>query len=330
MATTNVLKMPGTKELPPSTPKTARSFMDTLLLTLPGIERWKRPPFQRELKVTTKVLAFAEELKVNGGIISGIITLGKLGGETYIVDGQHRIEGFRISELAEALADVRVCHFDSMAEMGEEFVKLNSALRRLMTDDILRGLEGSNEHLANIRKRCPFVGYDNLRRNTNTNVKLLAMSTLIRTWFGSEGVTPSTGPSSTECVRLLDKENTDRMTQVLNVCFEAWGKDGQNFRLWGSLNLALVFWLWRRLVLREGLSQRRGGISIVTLQPAEFRQCLMALSANGQYIDWLLGRGLRDRDRSPAYGRVKTIFAGRLGGMGFGRPILPQAEWAGH
>jgi hypothetical protein len=321
-----VLKMPGVRELPRSTPKKYRSIMDTRLLTPKGVDEWKSPPFQRPLKVTPKVLAFAEELKTNGGVISGIITLGILDGETYLVDGQHRVEGFRISGLPEALADVRICHFESMADMGDEFVELNSALRRLMTDDILRGLEGSNEFLAAIRKRCPFVGYDNLRRG-NSNVKLLAMSTLIRTWYGSEG-TPSTGPSSTECVRQLDLENVNRMTQVLAVCFEAWGKDAQNFRLWSALNMALVFWLWRRLVLREGQLQRRGGAQIVTLQPSEFRQCLMALSANSQYLDWLLGRGLRDRDRSPAYGRMKAIFAGRLGGMGFGRPMLPIPEWA--
>lgn len=323
-----VLRMPGVKELPRNTPKTVRAIMETMLLTPAGIERWKKPPFQRELKATPKVIAFAEELKTNGGIISGIITLGVLVRDTYLVDGQHRLEGFRISGLPEAIADVRICQFDDMPDMGDEFVRLNSALRRLMTDDILRGLEGSNEFLATIRKRCPFVGYDNLRRGGPASLKLIAMSTTIRTWLGSEGITPSTGPSSTECVRLLDQPITDALTRVLTVCFEAWGKEPENYRLWGALNLSVVFWLWRRLVLLEGLARPRGGLTPVVLDGGQFRQCLMALAANSQYVDWLHGRSLRDRDRSPAYNRVKQVFAGRLGGMGFGRPLLPSPDWA--
>jgi hypothetical protein len=329
MNNANVLRMPGIKELPASAPKSVRSIMDTLLVTPAGIDRWKKPPFQRELKVTAKVVAFAEELKTNGGVISGIITLGKLGGETYLVDGQHRVEGFKISGLTEGLADVRICHFDDMAEMGDEFVRLNSALRRLMTDDILRGLEGSHEFLVTIRKRCPFVGYDNLRRGNASSMKLIAMSTTIRAWLGSSGATPSGGPNSSDCVRMFTSEITDAMTKVLTVCFEAWGKDPENYKLWGALNLVLTFWLWRRLVLNEGASTRRGGVPTVKLDPGEFRQCLMAVAANGQYVQWLHGRTLSERDRGPAYARIKAVFAGRLGGMGFGRPNLPSPDWAG-
>jgi len=47
-------------------------------------------------------------------------------------------------------------------------------------------------------------------------------------------------------------------------------------------------------------------------------------------VEWLLGRAFRDRDRSPAYTKIKSIFAGRLGGMGFGRPALPIVDWASH
>lgn len=324
----SLLKLPGTKDLPKSAPRTERSIMDTLLLTPAGVDRWEKPPFQRELKTTPKVIAFAEELKLNGGVISGIITLGKLGNKTYIVDGQHRIEGFRISGLPEGIADVRICTFESMADMGEEFVKLNSALRRLMTDDILRGLEGSNEFLSLIRKRCPFIGYDNLRRGGPNTLKLVAMSTTIRTWFGSEGERPSNGPSSTECVKLLDGDSTDSLTRIMTVCYEAWGKDPQNYRLWGALNLAVTFWLWRRLVLKEGLPANKGTTRFTLLDPGEFRQCLMAVAANAQHVDWLHGRTLSDRDRTPAYARIKHIFAGRLGGMGFGRPHLPSPDWA--
>lgn len=325
-----VLRMPGVKELPKNAPKSIRSIMDTMMITPAGIERWKKPPFQREVRITQKVLEAAEELKKNGGVISGIITLGKLGADTYLVDGQHRIEAFKLADLSEGIADVRICTFDDMGEMGEEFARLNTQLVRFKTDDILRGLEGTNPHLQRIRKMCPFVGYDNLRHRGAKNVKLVAMSTLIRTWFGSDSDTPNHGPPSGDAARMLNVENTEEMIRVMTICFEAWGQDEQNFRLWGSLNLALTFWLWRKLVLRQlAISTgRRGGLEPTTLTAEQFRACLMALSANAQYIEWLRGRGLRERDRSPAYVRVKSVFVGRIGGMAYGKPILPQPDWA--
>jgi hypothetical protein len=45
-------------------------------------------------------------------------------------------------------------------------------------------------------------------------------------------------------------------------------------------------------------------------------------------VEWLLGRNLTDRDRSPCYGHICSIFKGRMGGMGIGRPYLPTVEWA--
>jgi hypothetical protein len=47
-----------------------------------------------------------------------------------------------------------------MADMGEEFVNLNSQLVTMRPDDIRRGLEGTIEALPTIRRECPFVGYD--------------------------------------------------------------------------------------------------------------------------------------------------------------------------
>jgi hypothetical protein len=325
-----MLKMVGIRELPKSAPKTVRSVMDTMLLTPDGVARWKKPPFQRDFRLTPRVAELVKELKENGGVLSGVLTLGKLGADTYLVDGQHRIEAFKLSEMKEGIADVRICQFESMADMGDEFSRLNSALVRMRNDDILRGLEGSNGWLAEIRKRCAFVGYSNIRMGGG-NSPLIAMASAVRIWFGSAGDTPTAGPSSTESAKLLDEENTSRLIKILSICFEAWGREKENHRLWGSLNLSLVFWLWRRLVLKEGANvKRRGGIEWTTLNNDQFRLCLMALGANKLYVEWLLGRGLRDRDRSPAYNRAKAIFAGRLGGMGIGRPFLPIPEWASH
>lgn len=340
----NVIRLPGIKEPPPSTPKTDRSVMDTMLITLPGIERWKKPPFQRDLRLTPKVMKIAAEVRATG-VIPGVLTLGKLHGEMFLVDGQHRTEGsFRIAcdpktrlrldedspelpAITEALADVRIRTYETMGEMAEEFVEENSDLARMKNDDIMRGAEGFNEHLAAIRRKCPFIGYSNVRSGGKI---VLAMSAAVRVWFGSASATPTAGPASTEALQLLSETEARRICHALTTCYEAWGTDKENYRLWGTLNLSLVLWLWRRLVLQEGLTVKRGGIAITVLTPDQFRQCLMALSANHLYSDWLLGRGLRERDRSPAYGKVKSIFAGRLGGMGFGRPALPIVDWASH
>lgn len=337
----NVIRMPGIREAP----RSVRSRMDTLGITLRTVDGWKKPPFQRDLRETPKVKALVPQIRLDS-VIPGIITLGTLEGETYLVDGQHRTHAFRmacdpalaivdsagrpIPVISEAYADVRICTFDDMGEMGEEFVNLSSALVRMRNDDILRGLEGVNEHLAKIRARCPFIAYGNVRMPGSK--KVLQMSTAVRVWFGSEGATPTPGPASTEAAKMLDENEAKRLCAVLTTCFEAWGADPENFRLWGSLNLSLTFWLWRRLVLREGLAVKRGGggLTVTTLTPDNFRQCLMAAAANQQYVEWLLGRGLRDRDRSPAYNRLKAIFAGRIGGMAYGRAILPGVEWASH
>lgn len=327
MMATGVLRLPGLRELPKSVPKAVKSIMDTMYITPEGVARWEHPPFQREIKTNQKVLDLAEELKQNGGVISGIITLGKLDTKTYIVDGQHRLRSFELSKLPQAIADVRICTFDTMGDMGEEFARLNSALRRFTIDDLLRGLEGTNDWLQLIRKRCPYVGYDNLRHRTTTKPKLVAMSSLLRCWFGSVNV-PQLGMSAAECVPQLSKETTEQLLRVLAVCFEAWGYDKENFKLWGVLNLSITFWLWRRLVLREGLStKQKGGLSAVTLDDDKFRACLMALSANARYLEWLRGRNLNARDRTPGYARMKEIFQGRLAGMGYGKPYLPLASW---
>jgi hypothetical protein len=324
-----IIKLPGIHELDKSAPKGVRSIMDTMELTPKGVRAWKKPPFQRDLRVNDKVQALVEEIRQNDGVLPGILTLGKLDGDIYIVDGQHRAEAFLLSECLTGYADVRICTFDSMSEMAEEFRLLNSALVRMRNDDILRSMEYSYPNLAVVRRRCPFVGYGHVRIGTGKIV--VAMAATIRTWIGSDLATPSTGPSSPEAAKALTDQETKRLCDALTMCFQAWGSDPNNYRLWGTLNLALTFWLWRRLVLGEHQSNRqRGGLKATTLTPEQFMRCLMSESANSQYIAWLVGRALRDRDRSSCYRHVKNIFSQRIREMGIGRAILPQPEWAAH
>lgn len=311
-------------------PKASRSSMETMIVSAKDIATWRVPPFQRPVRINDKVRMLAEELKADGCAISGILTLGKVSGDPafYIVDGQHRLEGFKLSGLEEALADVRICRFESMADMAEEFVRLNSALVRMRPDDILRGLEPSVPALRTIRRQCEFVGYGNIRR-TDTRSPILSMSAVLRSWAGSNGETPTSGTSGVSAGHLaaqLDDKSTQDLTVFLLTAHTAWGSDPEYYRLWGSLNLTMCMWLFRRLVLERDRGVKRYAI----LNIAQFKQCLMSLSAANDYVDWLTGRKLGDRDRSPCYARIKTIFVRRLmeEAKDKKRVMLPQVAWA--
>jgi len=321
----NVLKMPGIKEVPKDTPRTDRSSMETMLLTPQGVERWRKPPFQRELRETPRVVALAEEIKKESGILPGIITLGQLGGELYLVDGQHRLHAFKLSGLSEGLADVRVRYFKTMAEMSAEFIELNGALVRMRTDDITRAQEERNEHIAQLRKRCPFVGYDHIRSAGGKT--LLSMATAIRIWFGSAGETPSTGPASSDAINMLNAEEGDKLARFLQMCFAAWGRDTEHFRLWSALNLGILMWLWRRIVLGTNLPPYRGGSRILSIKADTFEKCCMGLAADSRYTEWLIGRALRERDRPPCYSRIREIFTRRLAIEGIRGPRFPHEDW---
>jgi hypothetical protein len=321
-----VTKLPGLQALPKNTPKGVRSVMDTMVITPTSIDEWKKPPFQRELRVTPRVVVVGQQIKEDG-VIPGIVTLGKLGGDTYLLDGQHRMEAFRLSGLDEAYMDTRICTFTSIGDMGEEFVRLNSSLVRMKNDDILRGLEGSHEFLRALRRRCPFVGYDHLRMaGPDGRAKtLLSVTVAVRTWFGASMPTPTAGPSSVEAAKALDQKETEKLCSFLNLCFDAWSGDQANFKLWGSLNLVLLMWLYRRVVLDEG--GKHSNNRYIKLNGPQFQKCLMALSVSAMYVDWLRGRNISDRDRPPCYTRIRDIFVRRLSEMDIKGARFPQADW---
>jgi hypothetical protein len=79
------------------------------------------------------------------------------------------------------------------------------------------------------------------------------------------------------------------------------------------------------VVLGESLSKLA---RTARLTKEDFRRCLLALSADPQYLDYLVGRNLGERDRAPAYARVKGIFQRRYAGE-TGKAIrLPGPSWA--
>jgi hypothetical protein len=303
-----------------------RSVSETRLLTIADIETWARPRFQRPIRINHKVMQFVEELKTNGGIIGGVITLGQVPNDPtlFTVDGSHRLEAAKLSELREFIADIRIMQFASMAEMAEEFVRLNSHLVSMRPDDILRGLEENMPLLRQLRETCDFIGYDNVRRGTHSCV--VGMSPLLRCWFGSDNDTPSqnAGGSSVILCERLDDLQLQSLTAFLNTAYSAWGGDPEYYRLWSNLNLTMCMWLWRQLVLKQ---EKQKGRRYIVLHVTQFKQCLMSVSASTQYVDWLLGRTMNERDRSPCFQRLRTIFLKRLVEMGVKHPIFIKPSW---
>jgi hypothetical protein len=306
-------------------PKADRAAMETRIFSASEINNWRIPPFQRPVRVNGKVMSTAENIAADGGVIPGVVTLGKINGDqtVFVVDGQHRLEAFRISGLGECIGDFRLCHFDSMAEMADEFVTLNSSLVKMRPDDILRGLEASSKQLRKIRAECKFIGYDQIRRGTTSPI--LGMSLALRCWNGSNNETPvATGMSATQIAESLTDDSAEDLIQFLTVAQAAWGRDNEYARLWSALNLMLCMWLWRRLVKD---TDRGRNTRHVRLTIKQFGSCLMALSADSHYLDWLQGRVAGDRDRGPAYARIKKIWTKRLAGEIRGQIKFPQPVW---
>lgn len=309
-----------------------KSKMETLRLTKTFILSWKKPEFQREFRETPKIHDLIQELKLTNGAVPGVITLGEVvrsgAKETYLVDGQHRTQAFLQAGLEFGYADVRICQFDNMSEMAEAFVQLNQSLVRMQNDDILRGIEGSNPYLSQIRKACPFLGYDKIRkvRQDHTAKHVLSLTVALRAWFGSATPTPSAGPKTVDAAAMLDDENLEQINDFYGMLFDAWGGDQEHFRLWCGLNIGLLAWLWRRMVLGQFITPVHHSTKITKVQ---FRSCCMALATDSLYLDWLQGRNMRYSDRSPAYGRIRDIFKKRLVVLEVKGCKFPQPEWVG-
>lgn len=303
--------------------KKTKTVVDTILVTPEKVRTWKAPLFQRQLRENRKVLALAEQLKTDGGVWPGIVTLGVFNSDTYLIDGQHRAHAFVMSGLTEGYTDVRIHYFNSVAEMGDEFVKLNSQLVVLRPDDILRGLEPSMPVLKTIREVCPFIGYDVVRRGEKT--PMLSMSMALRSWRAGIAEVPASGGGSDSGRTIasgMDETELRFFTDFMTMAYKAFGRDVEYQRLWARLNLTLCIWMYKNLVLSQYSPKTP------KLTKELFGRCLMALSADTDYLDWLVGRQLSERDRSPAYVRMKHIFARRILQETGRKVSLPQPAWA--
>lgn len=323
----SVLAMTPPKSLAVMKPKTASekktgTTLDTLEFTPEMIAKFKLPSGQRPLRENNKVRELAMQIKADGGVIPGIITLGKMDGSYYIIDGQHRLHAFLMSCEPKGYADCRLLHTDNMQDINREFVELNSRLTQMRPDDFLRGMEDSTPTLQTVRKLCPYVGYDLVRKSACTG-PIVSMSSILRTWRSSAMESPgSVSQTAQELAIDMVEADTAQLTDFLALAHDAFGRDVEFRVLWGSLNLGLCMWLYRHMVLTQ-YSPKTPKLDKVT-----FKKCLMALSADSTYLDWLVGRRLGERDRSPAYSRLKALFASRLA-IELGRKVaLPAPDWS--
>lgn len=301
--------------------KATHTRLEVVIFDKATLARWKPAPFQRPLRVNTKVVMASESIKADGGVVPGVVTIGIFENIYYVLDGQHRLEAWRMAELPEGMANVCFKTFDSMASMGEEFVTLNSHLVTFRPDDILRGLEESSESLTVLRKACPFIGYDMIRRNERAPV--VGMSQVLRCWTGSAPETPANGGASAAAIaHAFTTEDAEVLIGFLQTAMKAWGRDAAYARLWRGLNITLCMWLYRRTVIAQ-YSPRTP-----KLTREHFKQCLMSLSTDEDYMDWLLGRNLNERDRTPAYHRIKKLFVKRLKEELGTRVSFPEPPWA--
>ena len=307
--------------------KQTHTTVDTISFTPDEARSWHVPPFQREVKVNTKVSELAATIKRDGGVLPGVITFAIVAEEkergTQLIDGQQRREAFLISEQPEGFADVRTVFCKTTAEAAEEFVRLNSHLVCMKPDDILRGMQPVYPVLEILTTNCPFTGYS-YARNKNSSV-LLSVSAIVRAWHASHLEVPGTGAgrSSADIVRNMTIEDTDQLTKFLKCCYAAWGRDIEHNRLWSSLNITLCAWLYRRLVISISPASR-----VKRIDDALFTKCLMKVGASEVYYDFLRGRNLGERNRSPVYNRLKEIIASVLTEVAGSKQSLPQPAWA--
>lgn len=283
---------------------------------------WPLAKCQRPPSDNKKVHQVSLEIAADGGVIPGVVTFAQLGRDVFLLDGQQRRNAFLMSGCEVGYADTRLLHVREEADMDKEFVKLNSYISRFRPDSVLKGLESSAPSMAKVRQACPFVGYEYIRRNESSPI--LSMSGLLRSWKQSIPEVPTT---STAAAHILAEELTDdeakHLIEFTKLAYASWGPDKAYARLWANLNMAICMWLYRRLVLLAPAGRA------TRLDRPLFGKCLMSLSAEGNYVDWLSGRNLTDPHRSPAYFRIKKAFVARIAEETGKKVSLPQPEWAG-
>lgn len=346
-ASAHAMKIPGITAPSKSVLKSVnKTTHDVIELWPDKIGMLDRPEFQRPLNINEEVISLAHAMMLEAAgsrdrmcTIPDDIVFGRLDGREYLIDGQHRIFGafalasglrdYGGSKLSpppggvaplSALAQVKIIEFDSIAEMAQAFSRFQKKLVQLKPDDNLRALEYTNTHLRDIRKACPFIGYEK-NRNTKATI-MLSMSAAIRVWFGS-GAVPAGGPSADKAAALLDDEQARHIIGFFEACEAAgWvNQDKSNERLWSSLNIGINMWLWRAMVL--GISGRLRTAGCTALKATQYIECMKELR-NEEYLKFLYSRSLRFQDRVPTYEFMQELFLPALARCQIIAPKFPE------
>lgn len=277
--------------------------------------------FQRDLETTRKVRDLADKIR-HTQEVPGTILLGILKDQKWLVDGQHRREAFFLSGLPEAIFTMKIVHFRDFAEMSQEFTDANEQLRRMTPDDRLRALAVTHYPLQRITDECPWVGYTGATKRKGTGA-FLSMSAALRDWAGSSKETPSTGKGAvTDLARGMSQGDAEELISFLKAAYEAWARIEDYFKLWGEVNLILCMWMWRRMV-RVDVEKRSRLKKSSVLTRDQFVKGLRGLAGNDDYLDWLSGTRMGDKDRGNCYTRIRQTFINALGA----KIIFPQPTW---
>jgi hypothetical protein len=308
--------------------QTTNTRSDTKIVTPKMVGSWEAPPFQRPVQTSKKVLALVEQLKATGRLEDSAIVLGEWEGRTYIVDGQHRLRAFMLSELERMSAQVTVHNYEKgpagLRAMHETYIHLNSHLARHRPDDLLRAMEGVNVHLHQIKSACKFTGFDYIRRGPTSPI--LSMSTAIRSWMSSASDVPGgCSKGAMDMVMDLTDTETKSLIDFLSLAHEAWGDGVENKPLWAGLNLILCMWLYRNTVLAPPPDNPKKK----NLTRAQFLKGLFALAADKKYMNWIFGRSgkVNEDTRNPAYRELLRTIKNRMNAEGIKNFHLPCPDW---
>jgi hypothetical protein len=289
---------------------------EVVLIDRDFIESLKKPPSQRELRETAAVRGFIEEIKAGREEHSGTIVVGVFEKEVYLLDGQHRLYCQAKAGYPSMLADVKWHWFDTMEELAAEWARLNQQLSRTAPNDVLKAAEGQCEALQVIRAKTQGkVGY---------HAKVLSMSQILRMWSATNSEVPTTtgGASALVTARNMSAEEAGKLSDFINICHSAWGKDKAVNVLWNVPNLITCAWLYRRLVLNPSNISRSSDFT-----KEVFKECLTSLASEASYLSFLKGRNWVPQMRSPVYIRIRDIIAKRYKTETGLRCKLPQINW---
>jgi len=286
-------------------------------VTAKSMERWEVPSFQRPVTVNARVKQLAEHIQLEG-VIPGRLSIGVCKGKMYRVDCQHRLEAFKISGLNEAAAEVEYEEFDTMRDMAKRYLELNEPLKRMGPNDKLKAMELYVPILHKIRKECPFVGYSSGRSE-----KSIPMSRTLSAWAVSAWPQPIGSPGCiVDLASTMTDEESEQLIIFLHLAKHAWGLDSEYSSLWRSPTIVLCMWLYRTMVL----DRHSAHSSVLTAQV--FTKCMMSLSSDQEYLDWIVGKNTAAIHTRPAYVRIKNKFIKRARREMGQKISMPAPEWS--